>query len=369
MVLGALLGLAAPLLGGLLGGNKREGQGIHRRRFRKGKGFKGMAKMAATEAAAGTLANVGSNLADRLINKIMPQQGMGIKNFKISHGLGAFDAPNVPAPFGGMIGKLYKAPAINWQPRAAITGNPMSSQLVPRTPRTIAKSGAMNNALPNRGTMNTIGNRTIAKRAPQTMSMARGPSAAPTGRRDSPITMRPMLKSRPSTIIPKVKQFGSKVKRLGRRALSGAKNMAKRGLNYVKSGKARSALRSLKSPLQYTRRLARKGALKLGSAGSRLTKYGESGQRNKLARRAARKTGRLATRASNKMDYFGQLGNMGARQSKSMSRIKSGMKTGKRIATRLAKRGLKSFKKGGRRFTTSKKTGRGGAPYVPGPLP
>lgn len=335
----------------------------------------------------GLMFNAGADLSGRMMHGLLdkPDQdtsGQGIrrrkrkccksrKNLMLSHGLGV--AP--PIPFGGMIDRsrpvlsIGNRPTMNiatrgvapstsaaiHQPSAPMPATSISTARpthITKPPITFPTRKAIKPnlplvpKLPNQSAVNTVHsvlpsmNKAIPKALPGPRNM-----------------MRPPLASRPSNIIPKIKQGVSKVKRLGKKTL----NLGKRGVAKLSKSIKRlkrtapGTLKQIAHPKQFSRKIARKAALKSQNL---LHKVRPSKIKNKHIRRGVRKIKVGAQRVINAVDRYGQRGNMGSRPYN--------------ISKKLSKIGQQAKKAShaGRSFirTAKRKVVGSGMPYLPGPL-
>lgn len=338
---------------------------------------KTMRKAGKNPIVQGMLFNTGMDLSGRLLNGVLnpqQQQGQGIKkcrkNFKLSHGLGV-----TPAPFGGMIPPRRPVMSVANRPTMNIATRPhmniatkpsMPVANKPQLPITNRISTNKPQAPVHPSTSTALATRpanSISKLAPVS-AVARphlssnklaNNSSMNTSHTSHPIwpSMRPPMSSKPSSFKKTLKSGFSKVKRLTKSVSSKVKRGVKSGIKNIRR-KGPGVARQLAHPVHFSRKLARKAAVKSqylhGKLSSKISKI-----KNPRIKKYASKASKLATRTINAVDRYGQRGNMGSRPNKLSKSIK---------------KHAKKLHHAGRHFITSAKSKiKGtGAPFVPGPL-
>lgn len=380
----ALIGSAAPAISTLVGNVARgkkttmrmktpeelsSGEGCKRR----GRGFKSFGKsMVNNPIMQGMLFNTGMDLSGRLINGLFPQSGNGCskskKNYRLSHGLGV----PPPIPFGGMINPKYPAMSVANRPTMNIATRgvapsipqPPHQGIVSTLPRPhnlpVVKSGESGVIATTRPShMSHIPSGVLGSQPATSNFQPKLPNNSSMNQLPPGLvrpTMRPPLSSKPSNFIPKVKKLGSKVKRLGVDTFNKARSLGKLGLKKLKHLKHTlpGTLKELSHPKQYSRKLARKGAIKSQNLINKLN----SKVKNPKVKRLLNKSQKVI----NAVDRYGQRGNMGSKPyniSKKLAKIGNKLKPKYHAGKHFAVSKLK---------TLSKKLKGHGMPYLPGPL-
>lgn len=341
------------VVGSIFGGNKKKrpmpemAEGFKRR---KGKGFKSFGKkMLANPLTQGMLFNTGMDLSGRLINAISGNndQGYGCgkrksKKFMLSHGLGV--APAVP--FGGLIIAPQNYNRYRQAPRG-INNTQQAGPLVPT--KTIAPR---NNVTPSAPPYPNSINK---KQAPLASSQSILPSISSTPKVVPMI--RPPLSANPNkTLKSRLNKIKKSVKRIGRQGARKIKTTAQK-LRKTLPG----TLKQLAHPKAYTRKIARKVALKSENAIHKLEKKTS----NPKVKRLLNKTKKVV----HAVDRYGQRGNMGTKPYNIKNKIKNVSKKIKTTAKKIHKQAKPTFH-AGRKFIKSKinKPRGNGMPYLPGPL-